>query len=239
MSLHVAGGKNEDENVFQLTYEEKMKKMKKLTFVSSNLNKIKEVNMILGGKYPWELICHNVDLTEPQATPIEVSRAKCAQAALLCEGPVIVEDTSLCFNALNGLPGPYIKWFYEAIGNEGLVKLLDGYEDKSGYAQCVLSFSVGSGQEIKTFVGCTDGTICYPKGPQGFGWDPIFIVSGFLHLHMDLFLNISICLAAGTGQVLRGNGARREEQVVASIQSVPPVQGVPEAKHGPVGSAAL
>eukprot|EP00597_Dinobryon_sp_UTEXLB2267_P008566 CAMPEP_0170097664 /NCGR_PEP_ID=MMETSP0019_2-20121128/29359_1 /TAXON_ID=98059 /ORGANISM="Dinobryon sp., Strain UTEXLB2267" /LENGTH=188 /DNA_ID=CAMNT_0010319975 /DNA_START=186 /DNA_END=752 /DNA_ORIENTATION=+ len=152
--------------------------------------------MILGGKYPWELICHNVDLTEPQATPIEVSRAKCAQAALLCEGPVIVEDTSLCFNALNGLPGPYIKWFYEAIGNEGLVKLLDGYEDKSGYAQCVLSFSVGSGQEIKTFVGCTDGTICYPKGqiktfvgctdgticypkgPQGFGWDPIFIPLG-------------------------------------------------------------
>jgi inosine/xanthosine triphosphate pyrophosphatase family protein len=23
----------------------------------------------------------------------------------------VVEDTSLCFNALNGLPGPYIKWW--------------------------------------------------------------------------------------------------------------------------------
>lgn len=89
-----------------LTYEDKVKSMKQLTFVSSNPNKIKEVNMILGGKYPWELRCHNFDLTEPQATPIEVSRAKCAQAALLCNSPVIVEDTSLCFNALNGLPGP-------------------------------------------------------------------------------------------------------------------------------------
>ena len=72
----------------------------------------------------------------------------------------------------------YIKWFYEAIGNEGLAKLLDGYEDKSGYAQCVLSFSVGPGQEIKTFVGSTDGIIVYPQGPKGFGWDPIFMVSG-------------------------------------------------------------
>ena len=44
------------------------------------------------------------------------------------DGPVIVEDTSLCFNALNGLPGPYVKWFYEAVGNEGLVKILDGFE---------------------------------------------------------------------------------------------------------------
>jgi inosine triphosphate pyrophosphatase len=24
-------------------------------------------------------------------------------------GPAMVEDTSLCFNALGGLPGPYIK----------------------------------------------------------------------------------------------------------------------------------
>lgn len=174
-NLKAASSSNNEIDTF-LTYEEKMKAMKHLTFVSSNPNKIKEVNMILGGKYPWELRSHNFDLTEPQATPIEVSRTKCAQAALLCNSPVIVEDTSLCFNALNGLPGPYIKWFYESIGNEGLAKLLDGYEDKTAYAQCVLSFTVGPGQEIKTFVGCTDGTIVYPTGPKGFGWDPIFVV---------------------------------------------------------------
>jgi hypothetical protein len=35
---------------------------------------------------------------------------KCKLAAQQVKGPVIVEDTSLCFNALKGLPGPYIKW---------------------------------------------------------------------------------------------------------------------------------
>ena len=34
-------------------------------------------------------------------------------------GPCITEDTALCFEALNGLPGPYIKYFLEDIGYEG------------------------------------------------------------------------------------------------------------------------
>mmetsp|Transcript_17258 Transcript_17258/g.38297 ORF Transcript_17258/g.38297 Transcript_17258/m.38297 type:complete len:243 (-) Transcript_17258:371-1099(-) len=103
-----------------------------ITFVSSNQMKVREVQMILGDNFPWELRTHSVELFEPQAPPIEVSRSKCRQAVNICQGPVIVEDTSLCFNALNGLPGPYIKWFYEAVGNEGLAKMLEGYEDKTG-----------------------------------------------------------------------------------------------------------
>ena len=31
---------------------------------------------------------------------------------------VMVEDTCLCFNALKGLPGPYIKWFLQKLGRE-------------------------------------------------------------------------------------------------------------------------
>ena len=137
--------------------------------------------MILGQDFPWKLRTHSFDLSEPQATPVEVSRAKCKQAVDLCHGPVIVEDTSLCLNALNGLPGPYIKWFYEAIGNEGIARLLDGYEDKSGYAQCILSFSLGPEHEILTFVGVTEGTIVTPSGPEGFGWDPIFKVYPYIY----------------------------------------------------------
>lgn len=40
----------------------------------------------------------------------------------------MVEDTSLCFNALQGLPGPYIKWFLDKLGHDGLNRLLAGYE---------------------------------------------------------------------------------------------------------------
>lgn len=40
----------------------------------------------------------------------------------------MVEDTSLCYNALGGMPGPYIKWFLDKLGHEGLNKILAGYD---------------------------------------------------------------------------------------------------------------
>ena len=160
----------------------------KLTFISSNPLKISEATAILmdesdGCKFPFELTTQAAELLEPQATPIEISRAKCIQALRLVEGggPVCVEDTSLHFNALQGMPGPYIKSFYEAMGNEGLARMLSDFEDKSAYAQCVVSFSYGIGGEIHTFCGISEGTIVSPEklangqGLNGFGWDPLFI----------------------------------------------------------------
>ena len=35
------------------------------------------------------------------------------------QGPCITEDTALCFEALKGLPGPYIKHFLLSIGLDG------------------------------------------------------------------------------------------------------------------------
>lgn len=55
----------------------------------------------------------------------------------------MVEDTSLCFNAYGGLPGPYIKWFLKNLGHEGLYTMLAGFEDKSAYAQCIFAYSPG------------------------------------------------------------------------------------------------
>ena len=45
-----------------------------------------------------------------QGEPEEISIEKCRLAAAEVKGPVMVEDMSLGFNALKGLPGPYIKW---------------------------------------------------------------------------------------------------------------------------------
>lgn len=48
---------------------------------------------------------------ELQGDPLEIARSKVLLAAQQVDGPVLTEDTSLCFNALGGLPGPYIKWY--------------------------------------------------------------------------------------------------------------------------------
>ena len=64
---------------------------------------------ILGDTLPFDIISRKIDLPELQGEPEEVSREKCRLAAQQVGGPVMVEDTSLCFNALGGLPGVYIK----------------------------------------------------------------------------------------------------------------------------------
>lgn len=71
--------------------------------------------------YPvhFQIINNDVDLPEYQGDPDEVARAKSDLAAKEIKGPLITEDTCLCFNALGGMPGPYIKWFLQKIGPEG------------------------------------------------------------------------------------------------------------------------
>ena len=147
-----------------------------LTFVTGNAKKLEEVRAILasGEKLPFEIVSKKIDLPELQGEPEEISVQKCELAAKEVGGPVMVEDTSLCFNALGGLPGPYIKWFLEKTGHEGLNNLLAAYDDKSAYAQCVFSLSLGPGHAPIVFDGRTAGRIVPARGPTDFGWDPVF-----------------------------------------------------------------
>lgn len=152
-----------------------------ITFVTGNIKKLIEVRQILGisveaqdSSLPFSMDHHKLDLPELQGDTIDIAKQKCRLAAAKVGGAVITEDTSLCFNALQGLPGPYIKWFLDRCGHEGLNKMLDGYDDRSGYAQTVVCFCAGPGKDVAVFDGRTNGKIVRPRGPANFGWDPIF-----------------------------------------------------------------
>ncbi|OJD26333.1 RdgB/HAM1 family non-canonical purine NTP pyrophosphatase [Blastomyces percursus] len=79
----------------------------------------------------------------------------------------------------------YSKWFLEALGHDGLNKLLDPYEDKSIVAVCTFAFSSGPGEEPILFQGKTEGRIVPARGPANFGWDPIFEYEGKTFAEMD------------------------------------------------------
>ncbi|KAH9549977.1 hypothetical protein CY35_10G048000 [Sphagnum magellanicum] len=150
---------------------------KPVTFVTGNAKKLEEVKMILGQSIPFQSL--KLDLPELQGEPEDISREKARLAAREIGGPVLVEDTCLCFNALKGLPGPYIKWFLLKTGHEGLNNLLAAYEDKSAYALCVFSLALGPDSEPITFSGRTEGKIVPARGPNNFGWDPVFQPDGY------------------------------------------------------------
>lgn len=164
-----------------------MASKKTLTFVTGNENKLKEVIRILGDNFPLQVVSQKVDLPELQGEPDDISREKCRLAAKEIKGPVICEDTCLCFNALKGLPGPYIKWFLDKLKPEGLYKMLSAYEDKTAYALCTFAYSSGNpDDEILLFRGSTDGQIVEPRGPRTFGWDPCFLPDGFDKTYAEL-----------------------------------------------------
>jgi len=157
---------------------------KVLTFVTGNKKKLEEVQAILStsgdgttgkSKIAFGITNKKIDLPELQGEdPVEVAIEKCKLAAEEVQGPVFTEDTSLCFNALNGMPGLYIKWFLQKCGHVGLNSMLDGFNDRSAYAQTIVAFTMGVGEEIHVFDGRTDGNIVAARGPLDFGWDPIF-----------------------------------------------------------------
>ncbi|KAK2144991.1 hypothetical protein LSH36_713g01023 [Paralvinella palmiformis] len=152
-----------------------------IVFVTGNAKKLEEVVQILGTTFPYKVISQNIDLPEYQGEPDEICIAKCKEAAKHINGPVLIEDTCLCFNALGGMPGPYIKWFLTKLGPSGLHKLLHGFDDKSAYALCTFAYSDGNPDSVvQLFRGRTEGQIVEPRGPTNFGWDPCFEPNGFM-----------------------------------------------------------
>ncbi|KAJ4363319.1 nucleoside triphosphate pyrophosphohydrolase ham1 [Ascochyta clinopodiicola] len=156
---------------------------KHLNFITGNKNKLAEVQAILAGVI--ELRNQNVDLVEIQGTVEEVTLDKARRAAEAVGGPVLVEDTCLCFKAMNDLPGPYIKWFMLSLGPLELHKMLAGFDDKSAQAVCTFGYCAGPGQEPITFQGRTDGKLVPSRGPTTFGWDSCFEYEGTTYAEMD------------------------------------------------------
>ena len=80
-----------------------------ITFVTGNAKKLEEVRAILGKDFPRDIVPKKIDLPELQGEIDEICILKCKEAKMHVDGPVLVEDTSLCFNSLNGLPGECLR----------------------------------------------------------------------------------------------------------------------------------
>ena len=173
--------KKEKQNKQKPNKTKKSTKSKIINFVSGNKNKYRELKDLLTEHLKdIEVRQLDIDLPELQGVPEEIVRGKLKLAlekTKNLEGPILVEDTSLCFNAYGGLPGPYIKYFLKAIKQEGLYKMACAFEDHSAYAQSIFGLQKNEKSEPQLFIGRTEGEIVSPRGQKNFGlsgWDPCF-----------------------------------------------------------------
>ena len=164
--------------------EKKGKKPKKkiINFLSSNTHKYEELTQIFKKEFPdIEIRQVKIDLPELQGYPEEIVKDKLKYAlnSKAKGNPILVEDTSLCFNSYGGLPGAYIKYFLNNIKPQGLYKMICAFDDHSAYAQSIFGLQKNKKGGPILFIGKTEGEIVEPRGSFDFGWDPCFLPKGF------------------------------------------------------------
>ena len=140
-----------------------------LRFVTSNRDKLREASELL--RRPLTAV--SAELEEIQTTDLEqLVRHKTLQAYRGLRRPLIVEDTALVFKAWKELPGPFVKFFLENLGLDGLVDALSAFENWDAVA--ISGVGYHDGGAVHYFEGRVEGQIVAPRGAGGFGWDAIF-----------------------------------------------------------------
>lgn len=154
-----------------------------IKFVTGNINKVREAGEILG------VSLQQVDIPElyelQTHDPEAIVRHKLMQAHEIVKEPVLVEDSGLIFSAWNGLPGALVKWFESTVGCEGMLKMLEPFENKAATALCYVGFH--DGQNIKIAKGEVRGRVADSlRGTRGFGWDVLFIPDGHERTYAEM-----------------------------------------------------
>ncbi|MBE6149781.1 MAG: non-canonical purine NTP pyrophosphatase [Firmicutes bacterium] len=152
--------------------------MRKLVYVTGNWAKILSARQRLE-PLGYEVEQVKMDTPEIQSDNIEdvaLYSAKWASNELKCS--VIKNDSGLCVDALNGFPGPYTHYVEDTLGEDGLLKLLEGVENRKASFVEVISYCE-YGKDPIYFKSITPGTIAKEKsGEYGWSWDFIFIPDG-------------------------------------------------------------
>ena len=101
-----------------------------LLFLNLGLYGLVQATVGVGTVLIWDFC---VAYTRGGGVPLSACPRPRSPACPQVDMPVLVEDTCLCFHAMKGLPGPYIKWFLDKLGHDGLNKMLQGFDDYSAY----------------------------------------------------------------------------------------------------------
>jgi len=144
--------------------------------VTSNPHKAVEVAKFFEGVAAVEHV--RLEIPEYRDNDVKnIAREKARYAYSRIGRPLIVDDTAFSIDVLNGFPGPYAAYVHETIGNEGILKLMDGVADRRAHFETAIAYADGG--EIRIFPGVLEGEVTEaPRGGEGFGYDPIFSVDG-------------------------------------------------------------
>ncbi len=135
--------------------------MKEIIFVTTNRGKIASAQRELKNIV---VLAYNAELIEPRSEDIkEIAKQKVLQAYKIVEKPCISLDSGFFINELNGFPKAYVNHMLETIGIKGLLKLMDGVDNR--YCEFRSCLAYYDGVDMKFFESKSPGIIS--KSMQG------------------------------------------------------------------------
>ncbi|MDH7509798.1 MAG: RdgB/HAM1 family non-canonical purine NTP pyrophosphatase [Methanolinea sp.] len=143
----------------------------KITVVTNNPHKAREIGLFFEGVA--EVTHVALECPEVRDDSVRTIAEKKAEYAYHVLGrPLICDDTGFYIHALRGFPGPYAAFVQETIGNEGILRLMEGVSDRKAFFETAVAYA--DGEQIRVFSGRIQGRVVAPRGTGGFGYDPIF-----------------------------------------------------------------
>ncbi len=156
-----------------------------LLIATNNAHKVEEFKRLFAGLgidvFSLKEKGISVEIEENGTTFAENAYIKAKTIYDLVKAPVIADDSGICVDALFGAPGVYsARYGGEGLDDKGrtalLLKNMEGVKDRSAHFACAICYIDALGKR-HDFYGECQGTIGFsPKGENGFGYDPVFMV---------------------------------------------------------------
>ncbi len=176
--------------------------MKELIFATHNLNKVREIQHLIGKKFrilSLDDIGYTADIPEDKTNIEGNAMEKASRIYELSHADCFADDTGLEVKALNGQPGVISARFAEYTGERNpeenisdanirkLLRLMKGMANRQARFRTIIALIRG-GQRF-LFEGIVNGKIIEMKrGTSGFGYDPVFQPAG----HKQTFAEMTL-----------------------------------------------
>lgn len=155
----------------------------KVIAATKNKGKIREMQEILS-PLEIEIVSQqemgiNVDVEETGDTFERNALIKARAVAMVCDYPVLADDSGICVEALDGAPGVHSARYAgeDATDADRVMKLLrelGDCENRNAKFVTAVAFIFPDGRELTACGEVLGHIIKSPEGENGFGYDPIF-----------------------------------------------------------------
>ncbi len=159
----------------------------RLYCATTNPGKLREFRRALEDSFEVEPLpgMSAIPVCEETGTTFEENATqKALYYSRYCDGYLFVDDSGLEVDALGGAPGVYSARYAgpdatDETNNRLALERMRGVQNRTARFVCVVALAQ-HGQLVRTFRGAVEGVLAEsPRGPNGFGYDPIFFYPPF------------------------------------------------------------